>query len=115
MDQQTTISEIEQLKIQLKSIDEQRLDIILSIKQKYHALINNADDALKYALEYITIAHPCNIWNIEDNKAYFGSYRDSTDHFNAVAFAFKEICRPYINIIRDEIHSNGCIITFERV
>lgn len=115
MEQETIITEIEQLKNQLVSIDEQRLDILRTIGQKYYALINNADDALKYVIDYISIRHPYNHYNIDNNTAYFGSNCNNKDHFTAISSSFKQFCGRYFNIIKEEIDGNGCIITFERI
>ena len=78
METETINFEIEKLNTQLKTITNQRNELISSIRAKYREMVKNADDALKYVGEYIKLTIYFHSWQFEGDDSYF-LYEHSTN------------------------------------
>lgn len=99
MESETIKNEIKKLNTQLKTITNQRNELIISIRAKYREMVKNADDALKYVGEYIKLTIDFHSWQFEGDDSYFINLCNESVDYCEILQLFKELCNPYIKVI----------------
>jgi len=113
MEQETIKIEIENLYMQLTNINKQRDDMINTIRAKYREMVKNADDALEYVSDYISLTHWFYCLNIEDSCVNFEGMR-YMNHNEAFVFdnILRELLEPYITITDSISKDHGYFVYY---